>query len=295
MVCARWQGIAYFVPMEYIDIHAHVNVASFKDDHDEVTLRALEEGVGMVNVGTQYDTSTRAVAMLETYPKGVYATVGLHPTHVANCYFDRDELEQSEYKEGGEVFDPAKYRELAGHERVVAIGECGLDYFQNPSEEDRKKQREAFEAQVAFANEVGKPLMLHLRNGKEGNVYKEACEVLKSTAKVRGNAHCFTGSLEDAKRFWELGYSTSFTGVITFTDMYHEVVRETPADLIHAETDAPYVAPVPHRGQRNEPVYVIEVVKKMAEIRGVSEDVLKEQLLRNFKEVLSITSSNSRK
>ncbi len=276
--------------MEYIDIHTHVNIVSFKDDHDEVTLRALEGGVGMVNIGTQLDTSRRAVELLSMYPHEVYATVGLHPTHVANCFFDRDELEASEYKEGGEEFDETQYEELARHERVVAIGECGLDYFQNPSEEDRKRQREAFEAQIAFANKVGKPLMLHLRNGKEGNVYKEAYEILKSTAKVRGDAHFFAGSLEDAKRFWEIGYATSFTGVITFTDMYHEVVRETPGDLIHAETDAPYVAPVPYRGSRNEPLYVREVVKKMAEIRGVSEDVLKEQLLRNAKNLFGITS-----
>ena len=274
--------------MEYIDIHAHVNVASFKDDHDEVTLRSLEKNVAMINVGTQLDTSKRAVEMTGVYPKGVYATVGLHPTHVANCHFDRDELEKSEYKEQGEEFDFDAYKELCNHERVVAVGECGLDYFQNPSKEDRKLQRKAFEAQIELANEVGKPLMLHIRNGKEGNAYEEAFDMIKSLAKVRGNAHFFAGTLEDAKKFWGLGYSTSFTGVITFTHDYDEVVRSAPNNLIHAETDAPYVAPVPHRGKRNEPASVTEVVKRMAEIRDIAEDMLKIQLFENAQDMFGV-------
>jgi TatD DNase family protein len=105
--------------------------------------------------------------------------------------------------------------------------------------------------------------------------------MLKSLAKVKGNAHFFAGSLEDAKKFWDLGYSTSFTGVLTFTHDYDEVVRHAPKELIHAETDAPYVAPVPYRGKRNEPVYVIEVVKKIADLRGVSVEDMKSQLLKN--------------
>jgi TatD DNase family protein len=119
--------------MEYIDIHTHVNIASFKDDFDAVTHRALESGVGMINIGTQYDTSLRAVEMLETYPEGVYATVGLHPAHASDCYFDASELEKSEFKKEGEVFNIEKYKKLVEHKKVVAIGECGLDYYRNPS------------------------------------------------------------------------------------------------------------------------------------------------------------------
>ena len=136
--------------MQYIDTHAHVNVAAFKDDADAVTTESLKEGVAVINVGTQKDTSARAVELLSVYPKGVYATVGLHPIHVANCYFDRDELEEKEYKAGGEVFDPEVYRVLAEHERVVAVGECGLDYYQNPTNDDRERQRIEFIKQIHF-------------------------------------------------------------------------------------------------------------------------------------------------
>lgn len=274
--------------MEYIDIHAHVNVASFKNDAFDVTNRALEKGVGMINVGTQYDTSLRAVDMLKEYAQNVYATVGLHPLHTADCYFDADELEKNEYKKDGEVFDCKKYKELAQYEKVVAIGECGLDYFRNPSNEDIQKQKDAFEAQIILANELGKPLMLHIRNGKDRNAYAEAYDMLKSHAKVRGNAHFFAGSLEDAKKFWDMGYSTSFTGVLTFTHDYDEVVKHAPSGLIHAETDAPYVAPVPFRGKRNEPLHVIEIVKKIADLRGISVDTLKIQLMKNARESFAI-------
>jgi TatD DNase family protein len=170
----------------------------------------------------------------------------------------------------------------------VAIGECGLDYFRQPEEEAKKKQIEAFEMQIALANEVGKPLMLHLRSGPGGNAYKDAVAILKKQAKVLGNSHFFAGSLEDAQVFWDMGYSTSFTGVITFTHDYDEVIQAAPLDLIHAETDAPYVAPAPYRGKRNEPVYVIEVVKKMAQLRGVEESVWAEQLIQNTKRMFAV-------
>ena len=186
------------------------------------------------------------------------------------------------------MFAKEKYIKLAEHNRVVAIGECGLDYFSEPTEEQKEKQREVFIAQIELANEMELPLMLHLRNGKEGNVYKEAYDILKKHSKVLGNSHFFAGSLEDAKRFWELGHTISFTGVITFTDAYNEVVKETPLEMIHAETDAPYVAPVPYRGKRNEPLYVREVVKKMAQIKDISEESLKEQLIENAKKSFSI-------
>jgi TatD DNase family protein len=277
--------------MQYIDIHTHVNLAAFKDDADATVLRALEHNVGLINIGTQYDTSVRAVEMLNKYPDGVYATVGLHPIHTGGSSYDEQEFDdkKKEFTTKGEVFDAGVYRKLAQHERVVAIGECGLDYFRNPTEEAVRKQIEAFEAQIALANEVNKPLMLHLRNGNDRNAYEDAYQILKRQANVSGNSHFFAGALKDAVRFWELGYSISFTGVITFTHDYDEVVREAPKNLIHAETDAPYVAPVPYRGKRNEPLYVREVVEKMAEIRGVSLDEFKLQLLQNAHDFFAIT------
>lgn len=280
---------------EYIDIHTHVNLAAFKDDADAVTLRALEHGVSMINVGTQYDTSVRAVEMLDEYPEGVYATVGLHPIHTAGSAYDADEFDanEREFTTQGEVFDGKKYRALVQHPRVVAIGECGLDYYRNPTEEEKKRQVEAFEAQIALANEVQKPLMLHIRNGKGGNAYNDAYSILKRQAKVRGDSHFFAGTLEDAKRFWELGYATSFTGVLTFTHDYDEVVREAPRELLHAETDAPYVAPVPYRGIRNEPLYVREVAKQIAEVRGVEPEKMYAQFRENAQNLFSITQNTA--
>ena len=264
--------------MRYVDIHTHANLAAFKDDYDAVIRRALDAGVGMFNVGTELTTSKRAVEFLDLYPEGVYATVGLHPNHAGPSHHDTDESESRSEEDG---FDYEAYKKLASHPKVVAIGECGLDYFRTTEPELHTKQIEIFEQHSALANELNKPLMLHLRSGEGGNAYKDAQEILKRQAKVRGNSHFFAGSLEDARGFWDMGYSTSFTGVLTFARSYDEVVREAPADLIHAETDAPYVAPVPHRGERNEPLYVIEVVKKMAELRGVSEDEYAAHLMKN--------------
>lgn len=257
--------------MQYIDIHTHINLSAFKDDHVEATRRALDAGVWMVNVGTQLSTSKKAVQYLDEFPEGVYATAGLHPIHTSASFHDTDEVgeDASAFTSRGEVFDHGAYRALALHPKVVAIGECGLDYYRDPTAEERQRQIEAFEAQIALANEVGKPLMLHLRSGAGGNAYKDAHAILKERAKVRGNAHFFAGSLEDAALFWNMGFSTSFTGVITFASEYDELVRTAPAHLIHAETDAPYVSPKPFRGKRNEPLHVREVVSRMAELRGV--------------------------
>ena len=267
----------------YIDVHTHANLAAFRDDYADVIRRALDAGVAMINVGTQYDTSKRAVELLDEFPEGVYATVGLHPIHTSPSYHDKDEVgeEGKAFTSRGEVFDHAVYKELASHPKVVAIGECGLDYYRVLDPEDHIKQVEAFEMHIALANELQKPLMLHLRSGKGGNAYKDAQRILKAQAKVRGDSHFFAGSLEDAKGFWDMDYSTSFTGVITFARDYDDVVREAPAHLIHAETDAPYVTPAPHRGKRNEPVYVIEVVKKLAELRGTTLEAQRTQLMEN--------------
>ncbi len=278
--------------MQFIDIHTHVNLAAFREDRDAAITRALGAGVHLINVGTQLATSRAAVELAHAYPGGVYAAIGLHPIHTSASFHDTDELgeEGKAFTSRGEVFDPVAYHVLAADPKVVAVGECGLDYYRNPTDDERRRQVEAFEAQVALANEVGKPLMLHLRSGKGGNAYRDAHAILKRSAKVRGNSHFFAGSLDDARLFWDMGYSTSFTGVITFTSDYDEVIRAAPADLIHAETDAPYVAPKPHRGTRNEPLYVVEVVQRMAMLRGVAEAAWGEQLARNAQELFGIAA-----
>jgi TatD DNase family protein len=274
--------------MSCIDIHTHVNLARFDDDADVVVRRALDAGVWMINVGTQLHTSRRAIELTHTYSEGVYATVGLHPTHTSSSFHDAQETHGDHDADPGEVFDYALYKTLAQDPRVVAIGECGLDYYRTPTDEERNKQVEVFEQHIALANEVGKPLMLHLRSGVGGNAYKDAAEILKKQARVLGDSHFFAGSVEDAQRFWDMGYATSFTGVLTFTHDYDVVVQAAPKELIHAETDAPYAAPKPYRGTRNEPLYVREVVKKMAELRTVSVEEWQDQLCSNVRQLFGI-------
>jgi TatD DNase family protein len=277
--------------MKYFDIHAHVNFKAFNEGREEVIKRALEAGVGIINVGTQIDTSKKAVELAHKYD-GVYAIIGLHPIHTGASYHDEAELGEGGkgFTSRGEVFDKDAYRELLKDPKVVGIGECGLDYYRC-TPESIEKQKQTFIEQIEIANEFGKPLMLHIRNNpkdKTHNAYTDALELLKKHSQIKGDVHFFAGSAEEARAFVDFGFTLSFTGVITFTHDYDEVIRNTPLDMIMAETDCPYVAPVPYRGKRNEPVYVIEVVKRIAEIKNLSADEVARALLENNKRVFDI-------
>lgn len=276
----------------YIDIHSHVNFKAFDEDRDVVIQRALENDTWVINVGTQIDTSKKAVEIAREYKEGVYSIIGLHPIHTGASFHDEKELGVggAEFTSRGEVFDKEKYLELLRDPKVVAVGECGLDYFRC-TEESIEKQKIAFIGQIEIANEIGKPLMLHIRNNpenKELNAYSDALELLKQHAKVKGDVHFFAGSWEDAKGYLDFGFTLSFTGVITFASSYDEVIRNTPLDMIMSETDAPYVSPVPYRGKRNEPLYVSEIVKKIAEIKGLPEREVAEAIINNAKRVFKI-------
>ncbi len=276
----------------YIDIHSHVNFKAFDEDRDVVIKRALDNNIWIINVGTQIDTSKKAVEIAHQYEEGVYAIIGLHPIHTGASFHDEKELGEGgvEFTSRGEIFDKEKYLELLRDPKVVGVGECGLDYFRCDTE-SIEKQKKAFIEQIEIANEVGKPLMLHIRNNpeqKDLNAYADALEILKQYAKVKGDVHFFAGSIDDAKAFVDFGFTISFTGVITFTKSYDEVIKNTPLEMIMSETDAPYVSPVPYRGKRNEPSYVREVVKKIAEIKGLSEDEVSQTIIKNAKRVFGI-------
>jgi len=269
----------------FVDIHTHVNFSAYDSDRKEVIDRALSQNVYMMNVGTQQDTSKRAVEIAEEYEKGVYAIIGVHPIHSDACFHDTQELGEGnkEFMSRGEEFDPTVYKELAQHKKVVAVGECGLDYY-HLSPEQKEKQTKNFLAQITFANEIQKPLMLHIRKSDDSTIrsaYLDAADILKAESEVPFNVHFFAGTIEETKILLDLGATFSFTGVITFAKQYEELIRYIPIDRMMSETDAPYVTPAPFRGKRNEPVHVIEVVKKMAEIKGVSEDVMKENIWQN--------------
>ncbi|OGJ01560.1 hypothetical protein A3G98_01655 [Candidatus Nomurabacteria bacterium RIFCSPLOWO2_12_FULL_37_8] len=280
---------------KYIDIHSHINFKAFDEDRDEVIRRALDNDTWVINVGTQVDTSKKAVEIANQYEKGVYAIIGLHPIHTGASYHDEKELGEGsrEFVSRGEIFNKDTYRELLKDPKVVGIGECGLDYYRC-SDESISKQKEAFVEQIELANEFNKPLMLHIRNSSTSspevtqNAYMDALEILKAHSKVKGDVHFFAGNWKEAKCFLDFGFTLSFTGVVTFTHDYDEVIRNTPLDMIMSETDSPYVAPVPYRGKRNEPSYVKEVVKKIAEIKNLPEIEVVEALIKNTKRVFNI-------
>lgn len=282
--------------LNYIDVHTHVNFSAFDHDREEVIKRSLDAGVGMINVGTQKDTSQKAVELAEKYD-GVYAIIGLHPIHTDKSFHDDKELGEGgkEFTSRGETFDHDFYKKLATHPKAVAIGECGLDFYRITNNESgitnenvRKKQEDIFRKHIELALEVDKPLMLHIRNA-----YTESLSILKSyivnrDSTLRGDVHFFAGTWEEAKLFLDLGFTLSFTGVITFTHDYDEVIRNTPLNMILSETDAPYVAPIPYRGKRNEPLYVREVVAKIAEIKGLPLEEVKKAMLENAKRAFSL-------
>ena len=267
---------------------------AYDADRDEVFARAREAEVGMNLVGTQLDTSRAAVMCAEKEMGDVYASVALHPVHTAKSYHDTQELggEGKAFTSRGEIFDFAAYEELGKSNRVIAIGECGLDYYR--LEEDTKKlQQEVFVQHIELANKLGKPLMLHIRDGahqsgSDAGAYKDALELLKTHAKVQGDVHFFAGNWDIARQFLNLGFTLSFTGVLTFTHDYDEVVRNAPVDMLLTETDAPYITPVPYRGQRNEPVHVREVVRAMAGIKNISEEAMTAQIILNSRRVFAI-------
>jgi len=284
---------------KFIDIHSHVHFIAFNEDRDEVIKRALDNDTWLINVGTQIDTSRHAVELANEYKEGVYAIVGLHPIHTGASFHDEKELGEGgkEFTSRGEIFDKNAYREFLKDPKVVGIGECGLDYYRCDNE-SISKQKKAFIEQIELANEFNKPLMLHIRNnqkqelitGKEGepNAYLDALDLLKKYAKVKGDVHFFAGSTEEAKAFLDFGFTLSFTGVITFTHDYDEVIKSTPLNMIMTETDCPYVAPVPYRGQRNEPLYVSEIVKRIALIKNLPEGEVAEAIIANAKRVFGI-------
>jgi TatD DNase family protein len=269
--------------MKYFDAHTHLNFVAYNDDREATIARAKEAHVGMNVVGTQFDTSKEAVTLAEKY-ENVYATIGLHPIHTSKSYHDEKELGEGgkEFTSRGEKFDMSAYMELGKSPRVIAVGECGLDYYR-VDKSTKDIQVDAFVQQIELANTLGKPLMLHIRNA-----YDDALEVIKAHAKVRGDVHFFAGDWNTAKKFLDIGFTLSFTGVITFTHDYDDVVKNAPLDMLLSETDAPYVTPVPHRGQRNEPAYVVEVVRKIAEIRGEDFEAVSTQLMKNAQRVFGI-------
>jgi len=248
---------------KYFDIHSHLNFKDYDVDRDEVMKRLASTETATIVVGTDFESSKWAVEIAEKY-ENVYACIGVHPVDDPKITFEK-----------------SKFEELIKHPKVVAVGECGIDLFRIDKEQDFDQQKKEFLKHIEFAIEYNKPIMIHSRNA-----YDEVLEILEPLVKIhgdklRGNSHFFTGTLEQAKRYWAIGFTTSFTGVITFARDYDEVIKNAPLNMIMSETDAPWVSPAPYRGKRNEPSYVQEAVKKIAEIRGEDLETVEMALVEN--------------
>jgi len=278
---------------KYIDTHAHLNLSAFDEDREAVVAQCLDEEVAVINIGTKLSTSKKAVEMAGAHDH-LYAMVGLHPIQTTPEHHSEEEIGGTAFTSKGEEFDAAVYRELASSSKVVAIGECGFDYFHN-GVDTYEAQETAFLQQIELANELQLPLMIHTRAPKPGaqsptgrSVYDDVYDILKQHSTVPANIHFYAGNWQQAQKFFDLGCTISFTGVITFAKDYEEVVRNAPLDRIHAETDCPYVAPVPHRGKRCDPTMVKEVYKKIAAIKGEDEEKVRQQLIENAQRLYNL-------
>lgn len=294
--------------VKLIDAHCHINFSAYKEDAAEVIARATVEDIGMIAVGSQSSTSKRAVEYAKAHEK-VWAVIGLHPIHLFDQ--DVDEEEENEainFRSRGEVFDVDMYRGLIeSTDKVVGIGECGLDYYHVPEGVDMESfvatQEKAFRAQLDLAVEKDLPVMVHSRDASDGSadVHSDIRKILKeyidAGKQVRGDIHCFSGTVDDMRKYVELGMYISFTGNITYKprksdiekgETLIDVVRETPMDRILVETDAPYLTPVPHRGKRNEPAYVAFVADRVAEIKGIDRKEAYNQIMENIRQLFRI-------
>jgi TatD DNase family protein len=275
--------------IKLFDSHCHADFATYRDDQDDVIRQAGESGVGIINVGTHYETSKSSIGLAEKY-EHVWAAVGMHPSHAADSdHADPDEGEITE------KFDIDKYRSLAvSSTRVVALGECGLDYFRiNPENAASKAaQKSLLREQLKLAQELNLPISFHCRAAKKNPVaaYDDLLEILRSH-NVTGVVHCFSETSEVAKNFLDLGFYISFTGIITFKNASPkllEAVKVIPLHKVLVETDAPYLAPEPYRGQRNEPAYVKYVAEKIAAIKNLTYEQVAEQTTENVRHLFKI-------
>jgi len=243
-----------------IDSHAHLEMKEFDADREEVIRRAGNEGVAfIVTVGTNLKLSLKAVNLAEKH-ENIYAAVGIHPHDAAKT--DKNTLDA--------------LKELVNtRKKIVAYGEIGLDFFRNIS--PREKQLEVFGMQLELAKELNLPVIIHDREA-----HQQSLEIVRASGVRRGVFHCFSGDYEMAKKCIDLGFYISIPGVVTFdkSKTIQDVAGRVPLSSLLLETDAPYLTPVPHRGKRNEPSFIVHTAKKVAEIKNISwEDVARETSL----------------
>lgn len=249
----------------FTDTHCHLEDENFTEDRAEVLTRARAAAVELIiNFGSTFRSSCAVVELAKNFPE-LYAGVGIHPEEI-------DEFDGNTC---------LRLAELAATEKVVAIGEIGLDYHWEKDTERRLRQQRVFIEQLDLARQLRLPVCVHDRDA-----HGDTLRILQTEARdLRGVLHCYSGSLETAREVWRLGWYIGVDGPLTFKNSAKlpEVVKAAPRDRLLLETDAPYLAPVPYRGKRNEPAYVVEVAKKLAGLRGET-----------IEEVAAYTTANAR-
>jgi TatD DNase family protein len=256
-------------PFSLIDSHAHLDMEEFDPDRDQVLKRALQAGITqIITIGVDLRSSQKAITLTEKHPF-LSASVGCHPHNAEAC--DHEMLEE--------------LKRLTFHSRVVAWGEIGLDFFRNYA--PRAKQKELFRLQLEMALEVDLPVIIHDRKA-----HQEVLDILDKTKNQRGVIHCFSGDYELAMTFIDMGFYISIPGTVTYkkAKQVQDVATRIPLEALLLETDAPYLAPHPKRGRRNEPLYMTYTAKKIAQLRGLDLQTLAHQTSENTIKLFSLPS-----
>lgn len=258
-----------------IDTHSHVNFDAYKNDWEQVIARSLANNIWMINVGTKCETSKKAIKIAEKYPKGVYVAVGLHPIYAK------------------EKFCIADYKNFIKSEKVIAIGEIGLDYKPEYSA-FKERQKEIFLEQLDLAKELNLPVIFHCRMAHQDLLEILNKQLTGNNEQIKGVVHCFTGTLEQAEEYLKMGFSLGFNGIIfrNIKDIdFREIIKKIPFEKILLETDCPYLTPLSVIASakagplplRNEPLCVKYIAQEIAKIKNIS-----------FEQVAEITSKNAR-
>ncbi len=279
-----------------IDSHAHLNFSDFDQDREEILENSLESGTWIINIGADFATSRKAVEIAQGYSRGIYAAIGVHPIHVENETYSQECMLDL----------------IQNNDNVVAIGEIGLDYFHLKSEKGKlnkpvalkkitgakksipEKQEELLFKQLELARISGLPIIFHCRHYKNYDAHYDLLKIMEKFAVLykdfvlRGVIHCYTGDAQLAKIYLKLGLYLGFTGIITFSTDYDEIIKETPLERILIETDSPYLAPAPKRGSRNIPENVKFVAEKIARLKKIKVSKVKKETLKNAQKLFSL-------
>lgn len=268
-----------------IDTHSHLNFQAFEKDRDKIIESCLKKDIWMINIGTNLETSRKAIEIAENYKIGIFASVGLHPIHLETNLVKIKPDKKETKEKPQEKFDYEKYKRLAQSEKVIAIGEVGLDYWQRPKTKRKlslfkEKQRELLYSQLNLACELNLPLIFHCRLA-----YDDLLKILKEFKKsISGVIHCFTGKINYLEEFLKMGFYIGFNGII-FKKIeginFKELIQKTPLNKILLETDCPYLTPPDCKKDRNDPTCLIYILREIAKIKKEKPEKIAEITTQN--------------